>query len=166
MKTLQDAAASTVDLTQARATTVRALRRLKVPNAWSIDTPRLDSVETTVYRVDALLRSMKREDDSDIHLVIADPKVGGSMIAEFPASSCDTTASTQAQTVMAQARAAIASACGGEPHKSFVTLQGRATITGVGFFDALHGQGGVAPNGIELHPVIGFQVTTCTRVKP
>jgi len=26
-------------------------------------------------------------------------------------------------------------------------------ITGVGFFDYLHGQRGVAPNGIELHPV-------------
>ena len=27
-------------------------------------------------------------------------------------------------------------------------------ITGVGFFDYLHGQRGVAPNGIELHPVL------------
>ncbi len=26
-------------------------------------------------------------------------------------------------------------------------------ITGVGFFDYIHGQRGVAPNGIELHPV-------------
>jgi hypothetical protein len=30
------------------------------------------------------------------------------------------------------------------------------TITGVGFWDAKHGQTGVAPNGIELHPVLGF----------
>jgi hypothetical protein len=27
-------------------------------------------------------------------------------------------------------------------------------VTGVGFFDFLHGQRGVAPNGIELHPVL------------
>jgi hypothetical protein len=27
-------------------------------------------------------------------------------------------------------------------------------ITGVGVFDYLHGQRGVAPNGIELHPVL------------
>ena len=26
-------------------------------------------------------------------------------------------------------------------------------IAGVGFFDFLHGQSGVAPNGLELHPV-------------
>jgi hypothetical protein len=27
-------------------------------------------------------------------------------------------------------------------------------ITGVGFFDYIHGQHGVAPNGVELHPVL------------
>jgi len=26
----------------------------------------------------------------------------------------------------------------------------------VGFFGFLHGQTGVAPNGIELHPILGF----------
>jgi hypothetical protein len=26
----------------------------------------------------------------------------------------------------------------------------------VAFFDFLHGQTGVAPNGIELHPILGF----------
>ena len=30
-------------------------------------------------------------------------------------------------------------------------------ITGVGFFDYLHGQRGVAPNGIELHPVLDVE---------
>jgi len=29
-------------------------------------------------------------------------------------------------------------------------------VTGVAFFDFLHGQTGVAPNGIELDPVLGF----------
>jgi hypothetical protein len=30
------------------------------------------------------------------------------------------------------------------------------TLFGVGFFDVIHGQRGVAPNGIELHPVLGI----------
>jgi hypothetical protein len=30
------------------------------------------------------------------------------------------------------------------------------TVTGLGFFDFAHGQRGVAPNAIELHPVIGI----------
>jgi hypothetical protein len=37
-----------------------------------------------------------------------------------------------------------------------VWLCPRATVTGVAFFDFLHGQSGVPPNGIELHPVLGF----------
>jgi hypothetical protein len=31
-----------------------------------------------------------------------------------------------------------------------------ARITGVAFFDCKHGQTGVAPNAIELHPILGF----------
>jgi hypothetical protein len=33
----------------------------------------------------------------------------------------------------------------------------KATVTGVAFFDYYHGQAGVAPNAIELHPVLGFR---------
>jgi hypothetical protein len=44
---------------------------------------------------------------------------------------------------------------------SFTQLKGEATIRGVGFFDFLHGQTGVAPNGIELHPVLKFTNATC-----
>jgi hypothetical protein len=32
----------------------------------------------------------------------------------------------------------------------------RARVTGVAFFDFKHGQTGVAPNAIELHPILGF----------
>ena len=31
-------------------------------------------------------------------------------------------------------------------------------VTGVGFFDFLHGQTGAAPNGIELHPVLKIEL--------
>jgi hypothetical protein len=37
-------------------------------------------------------------------------------------------------------------------------FNGRATFSGVGFFDRPHGQTGVAPNGIELQPVLGEDV--------
>ena len=46
-------------------------------------------------------------------------------------------------------------------NSSFTHLTGKATIRGVGFFDFLHGQTGVAPNGIELHPVLRFTNATC-----
>lgn len=108
--------------------------------------------------------SMKREDDADIHLVIADPRIGGSMIVEFPSSTCNQGATPEARTLMRDARKAFTTACGGEPGTNFVTLAGKATLTGVGFFDAIHRQGGVAPNGIELHPMLGVEAATCKRV--
>ena len=43
-----------------------------------------------------------------------------------------------------------------ENARSVARLCSRAQVTGVAFFDFLHGQTGVAPNGIELHPVLDF----------
>jgi hypothetical protein len=124
-------------------------------------------VETTVYKTEALLMSMRHEDDKDIHLVIADPKIGGSMIAEFPHASCTTDADPIRQAQMQTALESLSSACDGVPalgSDNVVTLRGKATISGVGFFDLIHGQGGVATNGIELHPVLSFSASSCSRV--
>jgi hypothetical protein len=41
--------------------------------------------------------------------------------------------------------------------RSHVRLCGRARVTGVAFFDFDHGQTGVAPNAIELHPILRFR---------
>ncbi|HEX9202379.1 MAG TPA: lamin tail domain-containing protein, partial [Vicinamibacteria bacterium] len=41
----------------------------------------------------------------------------------------------------------------------FTDLTGSATITRVGFFDEIHHQSGVAPNGIEVHPALSFSGT-------
>jgi hypothetical protein len=41
--------------------------------------------------------------------------------------------------------------------RAHVRLCGRATITGVACFDFQHGQTGVAPNAIELHPILTFR---------
>jgi len=35
-----------------------------------------------------------------------------------------------------------------------------ARVTGVAFFDFDHGQTRVAPNAIELHPILGFSCLT------
>src|SRR5947209_439002 len=43
---------------------------------------------------------------------------------------------------------------------SFQTANVPVTISGVGFFDFVHGQVGVAPNGIELHAVLDVQFGT------
>src|SRR5256885_15592716 len=49
---------------------------------------------------------------------------------------------------------------------SFTAVSVPVQMTGVGFFDFIHGQTGVAPNGIELHPIldIRFLSTTTTSL--
>jgi hypothetical protein len=114
-------------------------------------------VETTTYRVHGRLVESKFEEDSDFHLVIADPRTGGTMIVEFPAFYCTLTTKRVLRLRMQAARLAFIRACGLPPASDFKRLRGTATITGVGFFDFQHGQTGVAPNAIELHPVLGFK---------
>lgn len=157
VKVMTDPAASSVSLTP-HATTIVHLRTLPAPVH---PTTRYGVVERTTYRVHALLKEAKIEADQDIHLVLADPTTGQTMIAELPASSCTAGTASAARTRMAAARAAFITACGTPSSTRFHQLSGTATVSGVGFFDRIHGQTGVAPNGIELHPVLRFTRATC-----
>ena len=122
---------------------------------------RFGPVETTTYRVKALLLGYRSEDDEDFHLVLADPDhADNTMIAEIPASNCvdDEAFGEKLQSM----RDALVSRFGKPgahtkrlPHPMPITLRG------IGFFDITHStaQDGVAPNGIELHPVIGLRLS-------
>lgn len=102
------------------------------------------------------------EDDSDVHLVIADPRNRRqTMISEFPATGCTKGATASARGKMKRARTALIKACG-KPTSKFTSLNGTAKLTGVGFWDVKHGQRGLAPNGIELHPVLSFRLSSKT----
>ncbi|MDP9331252.1 MAG: hypothetical protein M3P11_11515 [Actinomycetota bacterium] len=112
-------------------------------------------------RVRARVIEAKIEDDSDIHLVISVPNARRhTMIVEFPKPSC--VAKKFKRRAMRRARNAMLNNCGSLSTSSFTRLRGRVTVTGVGFWDEKHGQTGVAPNGIELHPVLGFS-GTCAK---
>ena len=149
VKTLTDPAASQVDLVP-RSTTVVALRRLVAPPDLGA---RLPGAEMQTWRIRVRLLWAKLEDDSDVHLVVADRATGATMILELASPSCAIGSPVVAQ--IGAARAAFVRAYGA-PRRFFTRLEGTATIDGVGFFDELHGQRGVAPNGIELHPVLRF----------
>jgi hypothetical protein len=47
--------------------------------------------------------------------------------------------------------------CGWEPSSPTSASESE---TGVVFWDYVHGQGYVAPNGIELHPLLSFRCLT------
>ena len=105
-------------------------------------------METTQWVINATLTEYKLESDSDYHLVIQDAS-GNTMIAEIPAPSCVgsgsvfTSGITNARNEFNAKYTATS---------SFKTANIPVRIRGVGMFDFLHGQTGVAPNGIEIHP--------------
>ena len=98
--------------------------------------------ERHVYAVTAAVTLIRQEQDGDLHLVL---QAGADhMIAEAPSPSCDSRATPLRREQMTVAR-------------TQVRLCAHARITGVAFFDFDHGQTGVAPNAIELHPILGFR---------
>jgi hypothetical protein len=127
IKTLQDRPR----LLRARPSTVANLVSLPRPS----QIPRIFSVVAAVTLV-------RQEADQDLHLVLE----SGSdhIIAEAPlAPACTQNATSYRKKQMASARAAV-------------QLCSEARVVGVAFWDFKHHQTGVAPNAIELHPILGF----------
>jgi hypothetical protein len=98
--------------------------------------------EYHVFTVVARVTAVHEEGDADYHLLLREH--GWPMIAESPAPECTSRAKLHYRQLMARVHR-IAGVCT------------EARITGVAFFDTEHGQTGVAPNGIELHPVLRFR---------
>jgi hypothetical protein len=151
IKTGTDAAASTVNMA-AQDTTIAALRAAPVPAGNASSSARhAGTPETQLWRLAATLVQYKVENDSDYHLEIKDA-AGATMIAEIPAPSCVSGGPWLSGITAARAAMDAKYMVGG----SFQAANVPVVLTGVGFFDLLHGQTGVAPNGIELHAVLSI----------
>jgi hypothetical protein len=150
---------------QPQDASITTLRALPVPAGAAAGRTQ---AEKTTYRVEADATAYKIEADSDVHLAIADPAdPSATMIAEFPAASCLAQSSQAPQ--MEAARADMINALGDPPTGSSYTDLNPppcVTLTGIAFYDRIHGQRGVAPNGIELHPVLAFQAGCGTPAPP
>jgi len=149
VKTGTDADVGLVNLNSSTNTTIAALRTPAAPNPIPANN-RVSPWETTQWVLNATLTLYKLESDSDYHLVLQDAN-GLTMIVEIPSPSCVGAGSpflpgiTNARNEF-NARFTATT--------SFQTANIPVQIKGVGMFDFLHGQTGVAPNGIELHPVL------------
>ena len=149
VKTGTDTDAGKINLSPV-PTTIAHMVALQAPLNPS-NTSRVAPTELTNYTINATLTGFKVEGDNDYHLVISDGT--RTMIVELPNSGCVGSRSPlRAQ--ISQARAKFDSRYTAGP--SIQTVSVAVTVTGVGFFDRLHGQTGVAPNGIELHPVLNI----------
>lgn len=134
-------------------TTIAQLTALPVPANQSATCNRNPPTETTVYElVDVNLHFHSLESDSDYHIVASDQS-GNSMIVEAVYPGCvghDACSNNAPFTCEISRTRESADAL----HAANQDMVG--TVVGVGFFDFLHGQSGVAPNGIELHPLLAL----------
>jgi hypothetical protein len=126
-------------LIRAKISTVANLTGLERPKP--IPPTRLPA-ERHIYSVIAAVTLVCAEADSDLHLVLEDGPAH--MIAESPTvPTCTISATPYRRPQMNDACAAV-------------RLCSRARVVGVAFWDFEHNQTGVAPNAIELHPILGF----------
>jgi hypothetical protein len=88
---------------------------------------------------------------------------GRTMIAEMPAPQC-VGASSPFLPSIKYVRSKFTSQF--HPSDVWHRVITPVQIAGVGFFDFKHGQSGVAPNAIELHPVLRFSVGAGSSAPP
>jgi hypothetical protein len=161
IKTGTDAGARSVNQKSLVPSNIFHLRTLPAPASPPVSS-RVRPIETTVYSVSAILLRYKYEADSDVHLVIADTG-GRTMIAEIPAPQCVGTSSPFLPSIK-YVRAKFTSQF--HPSDTWHRVNTPVQIAGVGFFDFKHGQSGVAPNAIELHPVLRFSTGAGSSAPP
>ncbi|HJP91560.1 MAG TPA: hypothetical protein VJ875_06365 [Pyrinomonadaceae bacterium] len=120
---------------------------------------RVATAERKIWVIEAILTDYKQElgahGDTDYHLALEDDD-GNTMIAEIPKQSCVTGTTPQPlRDMIHQARVDF------DAHftvtGSFKHTHTRVRITGPAMFDFLHGQKGVADNGIEIHPILKIE---------
>jgi hypothetical protein len=130
-------------------TTIDALRALPNPGR---PRRRVRPVELTTYVLrDVTLREFQRAPDGDVHMVLADEH-GHTMIAEAAPPFCTDAGSPWRQRIGTVRRIVdreIPMAFLGWPQRT-------VSLAGVGYLDTVHGQPGVAPNGIEVHPILAI----------
>jgi hypothetical protein len=149
-----DPDASLCDLTKATPVTLTTMRGWPAP-ASPPSNSRVAPYETTVWVVHGTLIDYKKEADVDYHLVLQDG-ANNTIVTEIPCPCCGI--GSPFQSMMANARSTFDAKL--TATTSFQNPNIPVRITGVGFFDFLHGQTGVAPNGIEVHSILSIAFPT------
>jgi hypothetical protein len=151
VKTLSDDDRDQVDLRPVDVTIEKLVRQRRPEVLLPFGRAEL---EKHVFRVEGQLIRLIQENDQDWHLVIAsvtNPSV--TMVAEVPNPDCSGVCTSGFGEIYSRVRTRLldrTNASGGA--RSF-----HIRLTGVAFFDYAHGQIGLAPNGIELHPILAVE---------
>jgi hypothetical protein len=160
VKTLTDTTAGNIDPTET-ARSITQLRNLTRPSNGNLpDETRVAATELKTFRITGRVIRFKREDDKDIHVVLAQTNsLDNTIVVEFANPVCADVCSSPELERIRQARQDFINKFG-NPTTKFKTPAKvtKIQVVGVGFFDRLHGQSGMAPNGIEIHPVLSMRV--------
>ncbi|MGD0190113.1 MAG: hypothetical protein ABSD74_05190 [Rhizomicrobium sp.] len=158
MKILTDPESGLIDFSHPISATVREMQSVVRPQLGEqISRPgradrKRDSVEKKIYLIRAVLKKIYLESSGDYKLVLADTASSNqTMTAKIPAPQC---------------------AVGSSYHRQFQKVRDvlledvlpwdaatvpentKVEVEGVGYFSSFRHQDGMAPNGLELHPVI------------
>jgi hypothetical protein len=140
--------------------------------------------ETTIWELTATIVEVKLEQDGDYHLVLQGASEGATMIGEIPNPDPAFVGNPKWLAEIKNARDAMDKKLGaplqpvgfkredmapptveraerppkqGSAGEGMTPVNARAIITGAGFFDSSHGQTGVAPTAIEIHPIFSIE---------
>lgn len=149
VKTGTDPDAGLVNLASPSATTIATMRGWPAPSPIPSNS-RVSPYETTQWEVYATLTKFKSEGDSDYHVVLTDAS-GNTLVGEIAKPDCVGFGSPFASGI-ANARTQFDGVF--TPDGFFQVVSVPVRVRGVGMFDFLHGQTGMAPNGIEIHPIL------------
>jgi hypothetical protein len=158
VKTCYDADTVNVKFNNIVPTTITYQRSLIKPTLPGDNTTRL-TVEDTVFSLDCYIVECKLETDQDVHVVISTiGNTSETMVAEIVNPECPNIVNTSRYTMFKTLRDWFVATF--SPNTSFKSIGVSVHITGVGFFDFLHGQTGIPPNGREIHPILTMTLIT------
>jgi hypothetical protein len=151
VKVLNDTDASKITFFARRAE-IADMVKFKCPEKVSRTLPRFGN-EFYVYQFNCIIKEYRKEDDGDYHLVLQDAGDSAkTMVGEILNPNCDDLKNNphlqEYITVRAEFEKCIL------PKNK--VKEGYYKLKGVCFFDRVHGQLGVAKNGVELHPILSF----------
>lgn len=159
VKTVTDAHASLVRELPLPAT-IESLHAIPPPRPLPHD-GRVGPVETTVYSLTATLIAYRLTPQSEIQLVLSD-EARRTIVAMIPSPEC--AAGSRFRPEIERARAEFERRY--FPTTEFTEARRAVEVQGIGFFDYLQGQRGLAPNGLSLHPLLSIDFTPSFHPKP
>jgi hypothetical protein len=153
LKTLSDPARGKVELTP-QPTTIGAIRERKGPGR--VSRQRTTPFQLHTWEVPAQVTSFRLDPTGSIRLQLYDHEAY--LDAVIPSPSCLSAKTRDRGDIVASWRFFI-SKCG-KATGSWQSLGAIFFVRGVGFWSGNHPLRGAAPNGAELHPVVGLRAVS------